>query len=153
MGSPLFFIVYGNEAYRAVEYDKILRFTVLYAGFAFISSLIREAIKDMEDMSGDAKYGCRTLPIVGGINAAKTYVVVWMVVLIGVLLIVQFYALQFHWWIAVIYSFVFLILPLLYAFRQMFRVKTPAEFNRLSSITKLVMMMGILSMVFFKIYL
>ena len=73
--------------------------------------------------------------------------------LIGVLLIVQFYALQFNWWIAVIYSFVFLILPLLYAFRQMFRVKTPAEFHRLSSITKLVMMMGILSMVFFKIYL
>ena len=136
-----------------MEYDKILRFTVLYAGFAFISSLIREAIKDMEDMSGDAKYGCRTLPIVGGINAAKTYVVVWMVVLIGVLLIVQFYALQFNWWIAVIYSFVFLILPLLYAFRQMFRVKTSAEFHRLSSITKLVMMMGILSMVFFKIYL
>lgn len=153
LGLATFFRVYGNEGYQGVEYDKILRFTILYAGFAFISSLIREAIKDMEDMQGDARYGCRTLPIVGGINAAKTYVVVWMVVLIGVLLIVQFYALQFNWWIAVIYSFLFLIVPLLYAFRQMFRVKTAKEFHRLSSITKLVMMMGILSMVFFKIYL
>jgi 4-hydroxybenzoate polyprenyltransferase len=153
LGLATFFRVYGNEAYRGVAYDKILRFTILYAGFAFIISLIREAIKDMEDMQGDVKYGCRTLPIVGGINAAKTYVVVWMVVLIGVLLIVQFYALQFNWWIAVIYSFFFLIIPLLYAFQQMFRVKTSMDFHRLSSITKLVMMLGILSMVVFKIYL
>lgn len=38
---------------------KFFRLTALYAGFAFIISLIREAIKDMEDMPGDAKYGCR----------------------------------------------------------------------------------------------
>ena len=36
---------------------KFFRVSFLYAGFAFISSLIREAIKDMEDMEGDARYG------------------------------------------------------------------------------------------------
>ena len=50
---------------------RILRFTLLYAAFAFIISLIREAIKDMEDMRGDAQYGCKTLPIVAGIKPQK----------------------------------------------------------------------------------
>ena len=144
---------HNGTLFSTLQHAKLLRFTVLYAGFAFIISLIREAIKDIEDLPGDVRFGCRTLPIVGGINAAKTYVVVWLVVLIGVLLIVQFYALQFNWWIAVVYSMLFLIAPLLYIFRQMFRVKTPVEYHRLSSLTKLVMLMGILSMVFFKIYL
>lgn len=45
---------------------KIIRIGILYAAFAFISSLIREAIKDIEDMEGDERYGCRTMPIVWG---------------------------------------------------------------------------------------
>ena len=36
----------------------IYKFAVLYGGFAFIISLIREVIKDMEDMEGDARYHC-----------------------------------------------------------------------------------------------
>ena len=62
------------------ESNKIIRIGILYAAFAFISTLIREAIKDIEDMQGDAKYGCRTMPIVWGVNATKVYVAVWLVV-------------------------------------------------------------------------
>jgi len=46
--------------------EKISRITFLYAGFAFVISLIREVIKDMEDIEGDRKYGCKTMPIVWG---------------------------------------------------------------------------------------
>jgi 4-hydroxybenzoate polyprenyltransferase len=77
-------------------HHKFFRFAILYAGFAFISSLIREAIKDMEDMPGDAKYGCRTMPIVWGINATKVYVAVWLIVLLAMLVIIQVYVLQFQ---------------------------------------------------------
>ncbi|MEQ1677766.1 MAG: geranylgeranylglycerol-phosphate geranylgeranyltransferase, partial [Chitinophagaceae bacterium] len=57
---------FGNGT---VSHYKFFRLAILYAGFAFIISLIREAIKDMEDMPGDEKHGCRTMPIVWGINA------------------------------------------------------------------------------------
>src|SRR5436190_8400668 len=40
--------------------NKIMRMGFLYAGFAFILSLIREAIKDLEDVEGDSRYGSRT---------------------------------------------------------------------------------------------
>ena len=84
------FYLYNTAADSLVleAHRKIIRIGNLYAGFAFISSLIREAIKDMEDMDGDAKYGCRTMPIVWGVNTSKAYVAVWLVVLIAILVIV-----------------------------------------------------------------
>ena len=82
--------------------------------FAFIISLIREAIKDMEDMPGDSKYGCRTMPIAWGVNATKVYAAVWLVVLIALLsLVIQIYILQFKWWLPIIvYCMVTIIFPL-----------------------------------------
>ncbi len=134
-------------------HDKFFRLAFLYAGFAFISSLIREAIKDMEDIEGDARYGCRTMPIVWGVNATKVYTAVWLVVLIALLIVVQVYVLQFKWWLPVIYSIVLIILPLLYIFYKLFRARSSSDFHHLSSWTKAVMLTGILSMVFFYFYL
>ncbi len=132
--------------------NKILRITFLYAGFAFIISLIREVIKDMEDIEGDRKYGCRTIPIVWGMNAAKIFASVWMVVLIAVLIIVQMYALHLGWWLSVAYCLLVIVAPLLWIFRQLFSAHTPPDFHTLSSFIKLVMFTGILSMVFFRYY-
>ena len=44
---------------------------IAYLGFAFLSTLFREIIKDIEDKEGDQKAGCRTLPIVLGTGPAK----------------------------------------------------------------------------------
>jgi 4-hydroxybenzoate polyprenyltransferase len=132
---------------------KFFRFAFLYAGFAFITSLIREAIKDIEDMDGDAKYGCRTMPIVWGVNATKVYVAVWMVVLIVLLVIIQVYILQFRWWWPVIYTVIAIIVPLIVVFRNLFRAKSTTDYHSLSKAMKLVMLAGIISMVFFYFYL
>jgi 4-hydroxybenzoate polyprenyltransferase len=132
---------------------KIVRVGFLYAGFAFISSLIREAIKDIEDLEGDARYGCRTMPIVWGVHTTKVYIAVWLIVLLALLVGVQVYVLQFKWWLPVVYSIVLIILPLLYIFYKLFRAVSSKDFHLLSSWTKLVMFTGILSMVFFYFYL
>lgn len=138
-----------------VDHDEIrfFRFTVLYASFAFIISLIREVIKDMEDREGDRKYSCRTMPIVWGLNASKVFVAVWIIVLIAVLSILQFYVLPFGWWHSALYCFLFIIAPLLWIFRKMFTANSSEDFHRLSTLVKLVMFTGILSMVFFRMYL
>ena len=131
--------------------NKITRIAFLYAGFAFISSLIREAIKDIEDLQGDERYGCRTMPIVWGVNAAKVYIAVWLVVILALLVILQVYVARFEWWWA--YSIVFIIAPFVLIFLQLFRAKGHKDYHRLSNWTKLVMLTGILSMIFFYFYL
>jgi 4-hydroxybenzoate polyprenyltransferase len=131
---------------------RVFRFAFLYAGFAFIISLIREVVKDIEDMPGDAKYGCRTMPIVWGVHVAKIFVSTWMVVLIAALGIVEFYVLQLRWWWSGMYCFFLIILPLLYIFRKLLVASTTEEFHKLSSLIKMVMLTGILSMMFFRIY-
>lgn len=131
---------------------KFFRVSFLYAGFAFISSLIREAIKDMEDMEGDARYGCRTLPIVAGVRSAKIYVAVWGVVLLAALVILQLYVLQFQWWYAIAYSIVLVIAPLAYLLYKLPEARNVNDFSRLSKVSKLIMLTGIVSMIFFRIY-
>jgi 4-hydroxybenzoate polyprenyltransferase len=131
---------------------KFFRVSFLYAGFAFIGSLIREAIKDMQDMEGDAKYGCRTLPIVAGIRTTKIYITIWTVVLLAALLILQLYILQFQWWYAIVYSIFLVIAPLVYLLAKLRWAVTVVDFARLSSLSKLILFTGILSMIFFRIY-
>lgn len=82
---------------------RLFKLMILYAAFAFVLTIIREALKDIEDMEGDAKFGCRTLPIVWGLKATKVYLAVWLVVVIGVLAIIQLYVVPFGWWLSIVY--------------------------------------------------
>ena len=132
-----------------VVWQRLLKLSFIYAGFAFIISLIREVIKDMEDMEGDMKYGCTTMPIVWGIPVSKVFAGVWIVVLTGILVALQIYVVQFGWWFSVLYSFVVIIIPLIWVLRKLYKANTPAQFHRLSNVIKLIMLAGIISMVFF----
>jgi 4-hydroxybenzoate polyprenyltransferase len=133
--------------------SKLLRLTFLYAGFAFIISVIREVIKDMEDLPGDERYGCRTMPIVWGVNASKVFAATWMVVLIAALVVVQVYVLPFQWWWPALYCTILIIFPLLYLLRKLYTAATQKDFHHISNGLKFVMLTGILSMIFFKLYL
>jgi 4-hydroxybenzoate polyprenyltransferase len=138
--------------YGVVDANKIMRVTFLYAGFAFIISLVREVIKDIEDMAGDEKYGCRTMPIVWGVNVSKVFTATWLIVLIAALVIVQAYVLTFPWWWSAAYCILLIIAPLIYILRRLFTATSSTHFHQLSGWVKFVMLTGIVSMVFFKIY-
>jgi len=131
---------------------SITRLTFLYAGFAFIISLIREGIKDMEDVEGDRRYGCRTMPIQWGLQATKVFIGVWLVVIIALLLLLQLYVLQFGWWLSAIYCVVTILLPLVLIFKQLLTATTQQHFHNISTKVKLVMLTGIFSMLFFLMY-
>lgn len=134
------------------ESARFFRFAFLYAGFAFIISLIREAVKDMEDLEGDARYGCKTLPIVAGIKATKVYAATWTTVLIATLIVLQIYVLQFGWWPSVIYGVILVIVPLVFLVIKLRTSASSSDFSALSSMTKWIMLAGILSMFFFRFY-
>lgn len=132
---------------------RLLKVSFLYAGFAFIISLIREVIKDMEDIQGDIKYGCQTMPIVWGIPVSKVFSGVWLVVLTGAVAVLQFYVLQLGWWLSAIYCVLLIIIPLVWILDKLYKAQSTADFHRLSGSVKTVMLTGILSMIFFRIYL
>jgi 4-hydroxybenzoate polyprenyltransferase len=131
--------------------SSLFKFALLYAAFAFIISLIREVVKDIEDMEGDARYDCRTMPIVWGVHVSKFFIATWLLILIVCVAIIQFYVLQFRWWWSILYSLVFVILPLLLILRDLYHASRPADYHRLSAWIKAVMLAGILSMIFFKL--
>lgn len=135
-----------------IEEIRFFRLTVVYLAFAFIISLIREVIKDMEDMEGDRKYNCRTMPIVWGLNASKVFVAVWLIVLIAALVIVQVYVLPFGWWHSALYCLVCIIAPLVWILVKLYSAQSQQEFHWLSTMVKVVMLTGILSMLFFRLY-
>ncbi|MEQ1554779.1 MAG: geranylgeranylglycerol-phosphate geranylgeranyltransferase [Ferruginibacter sp.] len=129
---------------------RFFKFSVLYAGFAFIATLIREVIKDLEDMEGDRKYDCNTMPIAWGVPATKVFVAVWVIVAIAALSIVQLYAWQSGWWFAALYLLSLLIFPLFYLLKKLYYAGSSNNYNELSKIIKLIILAGILSMIFLK---
>ncbi len=128
---------------------KLFKLTLLYSGFAFVLSLIREVVKDIEDMNGDAKYNCRTMPIAWGLPATRVFLGVWMVVLISSIFISVFYAFQSGWKVGSVYSFIFILIPLFYILKKLLNAKTTKDYRKVSLAIKFVMFAGILSMVFF----
>lgn len=145
-------VIKTADVYGLAQASKLMRITFLYAGFAFIISLIREVIKDIEDMAGDERYGCRTMPIVWGVNVSKVFAATWIIVLVAALVIVQAYVLTFAWWWSALYCVVLIIIPLLVILRRLYKAQLSEEFHQVSNNVKFVMLTGIVSMIFFKIY-
>lgn len=144
-------ILHGWEnANYPFDIRKLYKVTILYGGFAFVISLIREVIKDLEDMEGDAKYNCKTVPIVWGVPGAKIFAAVWLTVLMAAVAIVSFYAIQSGWWISAFYAGLFVFLPLVRILQLIYKARISSDYHKISTGIKMVMLTGILSMLFFK---
>jgi 4-hydroxybenzoate polyprenyltransferase len=116
----------------------------IYAIFAFCMTLVREIIKDMEDLKGDHTFGCKTLPIVWGLRKTKLllYAVLVMFGTSVVALNEMLVGLPMG------YFAVFLFLPLGWLLAKLIRADTIKDFHRLSTFCKVIMLMGIVSMGF-----
>lgn len=118
-------------------------FILIYALFASGFTLIREIIKDLEDMKGDATFGCRTLPVVVGIRRSKNVISTFSLAFIVVIsfLIYEHTGSQHIWLIIGNILLVATLVLLLY------QADTVRQFHQLSTLTKIMMLVGILSMV------
>ena len=122
-----------------------------YCFFAFLSTLLREIIKDVEDRIGDAEAGYQTFPIVHGTGKAKILALIPGVLLLGaiVLLGATFLA-DFSDPINIIVIAVVLIL-LIFTLVKLLLAKEKGDYYQLSQLTKIVMLSGILLLLFIKI--
>ncbi|MDP5198781.1 geranylgeranylglycerol-phosphate geranylgeranyltransferase [Flavobacterium sp. DG2-3] len=117
-----------------------------YALFAFMINFIREIVKDIEDVNGDYNMGFNTLPVAIGVNrAAKIALGFAIVAFIMCGLYCNTYFMQNKLYIAVFYAFVTVLAPLLYFIVKIFSAKSQKDFHHLSSILKLILFFGILS--------
>jgi 4-hydroxybenzoate polyprenyltransferase len=125
-----------------------LYFQVLldYAIFAFVINLIREIVKDIEDINGDTNQEMSTLPIVLGTN--KTTKIVFGLALVSIsalLWYIQHYIFGSGLIFSTIYGLIFIIAPFIYFAISIYKAKTKAEFNHLSTVLKWILFFGILS--------
>ena len=110
--------------------------------FAFCINLIREIIKDIEDINGDYALHMNTLPILLGRKRTKYIATILSVFpLIILALFVAFYSEEFRATSA--YTVIFIILPLLYITLELPKTSTKKGFHKLSNILKIVMFFGV----------
>jgi 4-hydroxybenzoate polyprenyltransferase len=131
---------------------RLFRLTILYAVFAFIATLIRELIKDVEDMPGDRRFGAKTLPIKWGIPVSKFIISVFLVLLLSLIFIAILYVMQFGWWLFILYAIGLLFIPSLKLIINLQAKSISSDFTSLSRQMKWIMLFGILSMVMFLVY-
>ena len=131
---------------------QLLWIMLSYAAFAFFISMVREIVKDLEDIKGDAKLGCRTMPIVYGVNASRDVAMVLSWLLIAMIVIVEVVIYRMGWYVTILYLLALVQLPLYLVIRRMVHSSRSQEFHKISSLVKLIMLTGILSMLFFKLY-
>ena len=117
-----------------------------YALFAFMINFIREIIKDIEDVNGDYNQGMNTLPIaIGNSRAAKIALGLAVIPFILTLLYIDKYFVENNLLIVTIYAFAFVLAPLLYFIVKIFTAKSQKDFHHLSTVLKLILLFGILS--------
>lgn len=117
-----------------------------YAVFAFVLNLIREIIKDAEDIKGDYNQGMQTLPIVIGVN--RTAKIMFGLVAIAVAIVLWYtnkHLMSFDLYYAVLYVLFLVLGPLMYVLIKSWNAKSVSDFHHLSTILKWVIFFGILS--------
>ncbi|HRH84553.1 MAG TPA: geranylgeranylglycerol-phosphate geranylgeranyltransferase [Bacteroidia bacterium] len=141
--------VINNKMYNL---RLIIAIAAAYAFFAFLISLVREIIKDMEDIEGDREFGCNTLPIVAGINNTKLIAIGLLLLIVGLILFIQ---IKQAWWESLPvfgYTILFVQVPLLILSVKLFLSAEKKHFKVASMIAKVVMVGGILSLPVFKFF-
>lgn len=126
----------------SVSYQNVDLILNIYAIFAFTITLIREIVKDIEDIKGDEKFGCKTLPILWGVRRTKYFL--YLLIVIFVFLVIS---MSLHIGnISLYYIFSFLSIPTTYFIIKLYQADRKIHFSDLSKIAKIIMMLGIISM-------
>jgi len=124
------------------DFTHIIIWVSAFALFAFLLSMIREIIKDIEDFEGDSAYGRKTMPIVLGVLNTKIVIITFILTTVFSLLYLNFRFLNDR--ITLIYFVVLLIIPLLFLVYKIIAADSKKDYHRASNLSKIIMLAGIL---------
>ena len=132
----------GNQEQMANLFSILLDYTI----FAFMINLLREIVKDIEDVDGDYNMGMNTLPI--AIGKSRATKIVFVLSFIPLLLILHYiYNYLFGLLFVTLYLLFFVVAPLLYFTIKIGAATSKKEFHNLSLLLKWILLFGILSIV------
>lgn len=111
--------------------------------FAFITTLLREIIKDIEDYEGDKEYGCYTMPIAIGINTSK-----WIIVGLSLATMSCIAMLQIQQWygndsFSFYYFLIAIQLPFFFLIFKTVSAKDKKDYRLAGNTAKFIMFMGV----------
>ena len=130
-GTPLFLV--------GQFFQERVYLVLCYAIFAGFITLVREIIKDMEDLKGDEKFGCKTLPIVFGIAKTKKFLYLVIAVFVATVFLLM---ISVNLILPIVLSVVLILL--IFKLSKADKVK---DYGQLSTFCKIIMLMGVMSMI------
>ena len=132
-----------------LQYFFLSTVVFYYMFFAFLTTMIREIIKDIEDINGDYTVKLKTLPIVIGKTRARNISIFLSVVLLLFLFLVSSnYFISKKYFLGTIMLMISIIV--VHFIFKSWNASTKKQFHYLSNLMKLIMFTGILSMILFK---
>ncbi len=148
-----FMVGFLEIAFQRQTYGELLDLTPLapavfawvngFALFAFLVTLIREIVKDMEDVDGDREMECHTLPVVWGESRSK-WVVYALVVVVTVAAGLCVSKIHFaNDSLTLRYYIIGIILPFIYFVYLIAKAKQKAALHQASGFLKFIMLIGI----------
>lgn len=151
----LFEVPLLNQQYKEVllhlnmNFNNILGWVGGFSFFAFLSTLVREITKDIEDFKGDRAFGRNTIPVVLGIRTSKIIIVCLIGFNIFSLLFIYFRHLLYNNngqidFLTLSYFLVLLIIPFIILAYLVIKAEEKEHYHRASLLTKLIMLAGIL---------
>lgn len=125
-------------------YYRMLNQTILvYAIFIVLITLIREIVKDLENMKGDLLYGYQTVPVVYGIRRTKQ--LLYGLIISGILPFSMLYATKPLE--GLLWYFVGCGIMLGLAASWIQSAKRPADFGKVNTLFKILVLTGVASIV------
>lgn len=150
-------VALANVSLMQVRYANLMQFTNVphdlyawmcgFALFAFLCTLIREIIKDLQDQMGDRELECHTLPIRFGEVWTKVVVTILLLLTIGMIGYAWYAWLPFprEWATLSTRYIVFgLLTPLVCELVLLWTAKIPSDYRTAQLLMKFVMFMGVL---------
>jgi len=127
---------------RNSDFYSLFFWSAGFAGFAFLTTLYREIIKDIEDYEGDNVYGRNTVPIIVGIKYSKVIVVSLILFTIATLYFVYFKYLNNI--LSLIYINCILVIPQIWLIYKIIIAKDKNDYHNANFLSKIVMLLGVL---------
>lgn len=145
-----FFISLGLEQIFAS--NEAITLISGYAIFSFSMTLLREWVKDIEDIKGDSSVGCRNTMVRLGIKRGKILILITTsLVMISVGLFVYLLSSSENFLFPALFTIVIAVL-MLFVFIPTITAKEPTDFSKISKSLKLAMLAGIIFMIFYAIH-
>jgi 4-hydroxybenzoate polyprenyltransferase len=148
---PALYRYYKVNAITLPDINIIFYWVGGFALFAFLTTLTREIIKDIEDFEGDVAYGRNTVPIVLGILSSKIISVCLVITTIVLLYLSWYFYINDN--ITLIYLTAAIALPLVFVIYRLIFSGTRKQLHAAGRMMKIVMITGILYSVVVKIIL